>query len=184
MSQFPAILSAVAATLAAVLSCGTLYVTGRREHRRWLRESLVEAYVEYLEASFAGRAARTLEFRLAGSDQGIEELQVNSEAARRRAMASLTRLRLIAPHEVIDAAERLHLADADAMDVAFNGPVPPDPAWSLARQRQQECRDRFIGEVRKSLRVGKQARIILSGPYTHSRRPGQRATAMLGPRTP
>ncbi|MGV9668920.1 hypothetical protein, partial [Nocardia niigatensis] len=64
-------------------------------------------------------------------------------------------MRLIAPHEVIDAAERLHLAGADAMDVAFNGPVPPDPAWSLARQRQQECRDRFIGEVRKSLRVGK-----------------------------
>ena len=50
MSQLPSVLSAVAATLAALLSCTTLYVTGRREQQRWLRESLVEAYSEYLEA--------------------------------------------------------------------------------------------------------------------------------------
>ncbi|WP_280314233.1 hypothetical protein [Nocardia abscessus] len=179
MAQLPSILSAIAATLAAVLSCGTLYVTGRREHRRWLRDSLVEAYVEYVEASFAGRPARTLELRAAEDDDGVIEQKEKSDEARERAMVSLTRLRLIAPREVVAAAEKLHFADVDAMAVAFNGPVPPDDTWRAARQHQRECRDRFIGEVRKSLGVGRQASVTLSGPWRYSPRSGQTGTALF-----
>ncbi|CAM4503569.1 hypothetical protein NONI108955_37265 [Nocardia ninae] len=170
MEQLPSILSAIAATLAAILSFGTLYVTGRREHRRWLRDSLVEAYVEYVEASFATRSPRTLELRAADDHAGLVEQKESSDAACRRAMTSLTRLRLIAPREVVAAAEQLHFADVDAMTVAFNGPVPPDETWHVARRHQQECRDRFIGEVRKSLGVGKPADISPGRAWRYSPR--------------
>jgi hypothetical protein len=179
MAQFPSILSAIAATLAAVLSCGTLYLTGRREHRRWLRDSLVEAYVEYVEASFAGRPARTLELRAAQDDAGVADQKEKSDEARERAMASLTRLRLIAPNDVVAAAEKLYFADVDAIAVAFNGPVPPDDTWRAARQHQRECRDRFIGEVRKSLGVARQAGVSLSGPWRYSPRSGQTGPALF-----
>ncbi|MEV0539260.1 hypothetical protein [Nocardia salmonicida] len=180
MSQWPSVLSAVAATLAAVLSCGTLYVTGRREQQRWLRESLIEAYVEYLEASFAGRPAKTLEARLENDETGISGQRENSETARRRAMASLTRLRLIAPRKVIEAAENLHLADVEAMAVAFKGPLPPDETWHAARKHQLACRDTFIDAVRRSLRTGKHTTVTITGPYRYSLRPGQRGTSNLG----
>ncbi|MFD6393059.1 hypothetical protein ACWF9G_02465 [Nocardia sp. NPDC055029] len=180
MTQIPSILSAVAATLAAVLSFGTLYVTGRREHRRWFRESLVDAYVEYLEASFSGSAARTLELRAVGDAAGVVDQKEKAEEGRSRAMASLSRLRLIAPREVVVAAEKLHLADMDVMAAAFNGSVPPDDTWRAARQRQQQHRDRFIGEVRKSLGVGSQSNVTLSGPWRYSARDGQTGPALMG----
>ena len=40
----PSILSAVAATIAAAFAGLTLYVSGRREHLQWIRESLVNSY--------------------------------------------------------------------------------------------------------------------------------------------
>ncbi|MGW4531799.1 hypothetical protein ACWEOI_12700 [Nocardia sp. NPDC004340] len=39
----------MAASLAAALSAATLYISGRRENRKWLREALIDAYVEYLD---------------------------------------------------------------------------------------------------------------------------------------
>jgi len=55
----PSALSAVAATIAAVCAGITLYVTGRRDRRRWIRESLAEFYLEFLTGSFdsPGRSA-------------------------------------------------------------------------------------------------------------------------------
>src|SRR5262249_3590095 len=61
MSVLPSVLSAIAATIAAVLAGFTLYLSGRREHRQWLRNSLVDSYVNYLAASFeraGGRCSR------------------------------------------------------------------------------------------------------------------------------
>jgi hypothetical protein len=53
----PAIISAVAASLAAVLAGVNLVVSGRREHAKWARETLVEVLVDFVDASFESKDA-------------------------------------------------------------------------------------------------------------------------------
>jgi hypothetical protein len=47
------VLTAGAASVAALLSGVNLYVSGRREEQRWNREALIEAFVTFVGASFA-----------------------------------------------------------------------------------------------------------------------------------
>jgi hypothetical protein len=67
MSVLPSILSAIAAAIAAVLAGLGLYVSGRREHRQWLRNSLVDSYMNYLTASFESGGREVLQARLRGN---------------------------------------------------------------------------------------------------------------------
>jgi hypothetical protein len=46
------VLTAGAASVAALLSGVNLYVSGRREEQRWNREALIEAFVTFVGASF------------------------------------------------------------------------------------------------------------------------------------
>lgn len=179
MTSLTSVLSAVSATLAAVLSGGTLYLTGRREHRKWLRDALIEAYVDYLEASFSGSPAQALELRASNDEAGLAERAAKSKEARDRQMLSLTRLRLIAAPAVIEAAEQLHMADVSVMATAFEGPIPVDRRWDHARERQQQCRRWFIRETRRSLGLGAGADIGLAGPWRNSARPGQQRLAFF-----
>ena len=84
MTPFASVLSAVAATIAAVCAGGTLYFSGRREQRKWLREALIEAYIDFLEASFAGSPAQALELRAENDGTGLAERAEKSEHARKQ----------------------------------------------------------------------------------------------------
>ncbi|MCX4093612.1 hypothetical protein [Nocardia sp. alder85J] len=97
MTQFPAILSAVAASMAAVLSSATLYLSGRRDHRRWLREALIEAYVDFLGASFATGGPKARSLSTDDTDpEALARTKNDSDEAHRLQTERLTRLRLIA----------------------------------------------------------------------------------------
>ena len=59
-----AVLSATAASVAAILAGLNLVVAGRREDRRWARETATEAFVAYMDASFeSGSACRDAGFQ-------------------------------------------------------------------------------------------------------------------------
>src|SRR5690349_1149604 len=97
------LLSAAAASLAAVLAAINLYVLGRRERHRWLRETLINEYATYLDASFSiihkaqEYTAKSSDRTVSRSRQSADEdeiLQLNSQQ-----MHTLTRLRLLATAE-------------------------------------------------------------------------------------
>src|SRR5512142_2422535 len=107
------LISAWAAAAAAVASLATLLVTtivtGRREHRRWKRESLTEVFVSFLDASWCSsdavrdaRRAKT-EGRTAEAAARLVEGRNAYEAMR----SQLTRLRLQACDNVTSSGHDL-----------------------------------------------------------------------------
>ena len=114
-------LSASAATLAAVFAGLTLYFSGRREHRRWVRDALVDTYVTYLDASFRASPRSAREARLANGAGSSEVAQARQLAVTSHAvlMDTLTRLRILALPAVVSAAEDLHQADHEVLDFAL-----------------------------------------------------------------
>ncbi|MFF0631298.1 hypothetical protein ACFYTS_02225 [Nocardia sp. NPDC004151] len=157
MSVVPSVISAVAASIAAVLAGITLYISGRRENRKWLRESLIDAYVGYLDASFGSGGAYARIARVEGHDASMfTEMRTRTNDAYDAQAVVLTRLRLIAPRSVVSAAEALHLADYGVMHATFDRQQPPtdDDAWIAARDEQHRAREHFIRVTRQSLRLG------------------------------
>ncbi|MGW4533536.1 hypothetical protein ACWEOI_21555 [Nocardia sp. NPDC004340] len=157
MSVVPSVISAVAASLAATLAGITLYISGRRENRKWLRESLIDAYVDYLDASFRSGGAYARIARVEGHDASLfAELRTRTDVAYDAQGVVLTRLRLIAPRSVVSAAEELHLADYGVRRATFDRPQPPtdDDEWIAARNEQHRSRENFIRVARQSLRLG------------------------------
>ncbi|WP_146101103.1 hypothetical protein [Nocardia nova] len=157
MSVVPSVISAVAASVAAILAGVTVYISGRRENRKWLRDSLIDAYVEYLDASFRSRGAYARIARVEGYDAGtFNDMHSQTDDAYNAQGLVLTRLRLIAPKSVVSAAEALHLADYGVLRATFCRQQPiDDDEWCAARDEQHRARERFIHETRYSLRLGR-----------------------------
>jgi hypothetical protein len=147
-ATLPSILSAVAATIAAVLAAITLHVTGRREHRRWLRESLVESYLNYLNASFDAPGSSALTVR---QPAALAKCRREAAEAHDRQLATLTRLRVIAPQGVVKAAEALHEADHAVTVLALKEDATADDAWNQSRDEQWSARSTFVDQARRSL---------------------------------
>ena len=68
MSTVAPVVSAVAATTAAVFSAATLYIAGRRERRKWHREMLSAALIRFFGASFTGSTTKIFYKLEAGED--------------------------------------------------------------------------------------------------------------------
>ncbi|MFI1164647.1 hypothetical protein ACH4UM_13710 [Streptomyces sp. NPDC020801] len=98
-------LSQWAAWAAAVTSMATLVVTtvvgGRREQRKWARDALTDAFVGFLEASWAH----------SDTVRALPDDQVNHSARTQEYYAEmrsqLTRLRLLASPQVLEAGKEL-----------------------------------------------------------------------------
>ena len=167
MSDLPSILSAIAAAIAAVLAGLGLYVSGRREHRQWLRNSLVDSYVNYLTASFESGGREVLQARLRGEQiASLGEYLQQASKAHDRQSDVLTRLRLIAPPAVVEAAVALHTVDHLVADTALaSSAVPDNDTWQQLRQHQSSAQSAFVDQVRHSLRLGQGApiRVRLGG---------------------
>ncbi|MFC7280224.1 hypothetical protein ACFQS1_40255 [Paractinoplanes rhizophilus] len=109
-----AVVSAFAASAAAVFAAANLILSGRREHTKWAREALIEIVASYIDLSFDStdvvkRALRDSAPRSwpPASDAAVRADAKESERQMRRLQS---RLRLLAGPEVIDAAQRLRLA--------------------------------------------------------------------------
>lgn len=147
------IAGAATALVAAGFSGITLYLTGRRETRQWLRDSVLDALTQFLDASFAGLGQSVYDtLRAPGFDGNTDEFLEQSRVAHREQNDALTKLRLLASDPVVRAAEALHVAD-DAIAEALlgPGPVPDPPELDILRSRQKQAREELIIRARRLL---------------------------------
>jgi len=160
LSPLASVLSAGAATVAAVLAGLTLYATGRRETRSWLRDSLVEHYVEFLTSSFSSAGQRAYSARVHGDTVAFSAIADRARQEYLRGTDTLTHLRILAPREVVSAAEALHTADYQVSTAMLSSdPLPSEEDWKYMRDTQRAARAAMLVEIRKSLGLGDAAPI-------------------------
>ena len=122
MADIAGVIGAAAATLAASFSGAGLYLSGRREERRWRREALLDGVQLLVELSFDRSFAAVQGIRSrAGLEGGdMEELR-RTEAERHFEFDSiLSRLRLLAVDAVVDAAVDVHLHDNRLVELGLS----------------------------------------------------------------
>jgi len=154
MANLTTILGAAAATLAAVFTGISLYLTGRREHNKWVRDALIDSYVTYLSVSFrSGSAAKKLvEVRKNnGSDRQRQELVKESRSCHQSLNDTLSRLRLLAGRNVVTAAESLRLIDFQLAEHAQHSTLPDEGDWRKLRSQATGSREAFIDAARRSM---------------------------------
>jgi hypothetical protein len=159
--------SATAATLAAVLAAINLYVLGRRERHSWLRETLVNEYSAYLNASFnATHKAREYIENSPDADpetRAAFEREIRDVHSRQRDI--LTRLRLLAPVEAIYAAGQVHMAENAVIDLVSSSDGPPNNSqFEAARATAHARREDLIRAARKSMKVPGAVAKVEDGP--------------------
>jgi tRNA A37 threonylcarbamoyltransferase TsaD len=160
-----AVFSGLAATVAAMLSGVTLYVSGRREHLKWVRAALEVAFVDFLVASYKHRAiCRDLARHQAGVQGSVDAAQALRDASELRAdaaqahqvmMESVTRFRILAGDRAAEAALLLH----DINDRDMEAVNRPDGSAELLAARAagtaefERLRDALIKEARRVLGI-------------------------------
>ncbi|MBK3623918.1 hypothetical protein JHN59_03515 [Streptomyces sp. MBT49] len=135
--------SAWAAWAAAATSLATLIVTtvvgGRREQHRWAREALADAFVAFLEASWAHcDVVRSL------------PAQAGTESAPALALyqemrSQLTRLRLLTSEEVLRTGEELLRCQRRVHD------APPGPERTAAMTDASALRRSVVDAAKKEM---------------------------------
>jgi hypothetical protein len=155
------LLTAGAASVAALLSGVNLYVSGRRAEHRWNRDALIEAFVTFVGASFSLNAACTAGGRLGRNDQDSRKYALQAIDAHDTETHTLTRLRLLASSVLVAEAEALHGAEHRLIEVSFSD----DPAEQAERQARRttvrKARERLVKAARADLHLRDAA------PITH-----------------
>jgi hypothetical protein len=147
------IATATAAGLAAVLSGVNLWLAGRREINKWVRETLIEIFTMFLDASFThASACRRILLSESRSVQERRELQQDIFKAHAVASQALTHLRLLAPPSVVDNAITLLEAEYNLAVPCFFGPPPGDETLELVRA-VRSARARMLVSARSSLNL-------------------------------
>jgi hypothetical protein len=155
MSNSASTISAIAAALAALLAALNLYYSGRRERQRWVRETVVDLLVQYLEASFAAsRGADRL--RAETTDEARTTAQQAMDDAHDAQDAALTKLRLITNRAMVDAAFALHAADHRFVNVATTTPPCTDEKLRRARDDLWRARHRFVAAGKRAVGLPRQ----------------------------
>jgi hypothetical protein len=142
--------TAGAAGLAAVLAGANLYISGRRELDKWTRETLIETFAAFLDASFKHAGACGIIFRLSPEMQERNQLRSAILASHNMENEALTRLRLLAPPSVVDAARTLMEAEYNLAEPCFHDPVPVD-ASDILVPPVHRSRAQFIEAARSAL---------------------------------
>ena len=156
-TNMASLLSAAAASLAAALAGINLYVLGRRERHRWLRETLVDEYATYLNASFsATHEAR--EYAKSSSEASDSENRAavdrQIQELHSQQMDTLTRLRLLATADVVYAAGQVHAADHAVIDLLSSSDSSPTASYLQdTRENAYARREDFIRAARKSMKI-------------------------------
>ncbi|GII24364.1 hypothetical protein [Planosporangium mesophilum] len=154
MDLLPTVLSAVAASVAAVFAGVNLYLSGRREHVKWARDALVETFRAFLDASFQSKDAVKAAVRLSwsGGDPGrLAELRREAVAVEHEMRRLQTRLRLLTSSEVVASAHALRSAVAEYVAVLDAiDPVSAETDREL-RRRLWTLREAFIAAAKGTL---------------------------------
>src|SRR5882757_217764 len=117
MGSTAAVISAFAASAAAIFAAANLVLSGRREHTKWARETLIEIVVSYVDLSFDSTDLIKRALRRSSPQDWPPDseatVRADAQDTERRMRQVQSRLRLLAGPEVIDAAQRLRLAVRD-----------------------------------------------------------------------
>jgi len=154
MSVLPATISAVAATVAAVLAGINIYLTRRNENVKWAREALVDTFTRFLSASFSSKDAVKRAVRAALDDPSAAEIAIlrrEAEEAERRMRDLQTTLRLLTGDDVVTAAQELRYAVRDYIDFAEDPGSVTAAADKRLRDQLWARRRSFIAAAQKSL---------------------------------
>jgi hypothetical protein len=116
--------TACAAGLAAIFAGANLYLSGRREFNKWTRDTLVELFVTFLDASFKHGSACGVMLRTSPPSSQRHSLQQAAVTAHELEVETLTRLRLLAPAEAVRAAMALLETERQVAAPCFLESVP------------------------------------------------------------
>jgi hypothetical protein len=142
--------TAGAAGLAAVLAGANLYISGRRELNKWTRESLVEIFAVFLDASFKHASACGSILNTSPPRPERNQLQSDIFEAHSTASRALTRLRLLAPPAVVRNAIALLEVEYLLAESCFSGPLAQDETLELIRAVRQ-ARAKLLTSARSAL---------------------------------
>ena len=147
-------LSAIAATIAAVLAAINLHVTGRREQNRWAREVLVDVFVTFLNAGFesGGACNRLIEsIGIEGEQDGSGHWKTIA-TAHRTETEMLTKMRLLAAPAVVNAAVNLHAATHAYVDIVQRNPTRvPEDEGNAAKKNVWQMRYLFLAAAKSEI---------------------------------
>jgi hypothetical protein len=146
--------TAGAAGLAAILAGVNLYVTGRREHNKWTRDTLVELFVAFLDASFKQSSACSALLRATPGYGEPYQLRQAVLVAHDSELETLTRLRILAPSRVVAAAQALLTSEYLLAAATFSkrDAVTENDLRELYSPVQR-ARAEFLASTRTALRV-------------------------------
>ena len=168
VNTLAAVASAVAASVAATLAGLNLYLSGRREHTRWARDTLVDILVAFLDASFASKDA--VKYAISAGRSGSPEERTFESYAEEARTAELsmrsmqTRLRLLASPAVVDSAQLLRVATREYIALLEADTQVTESDDSDMKRRLWRLRQNYINE----------AKIMLSLPRPWLRPPRTR----------
>lgn len=149
----PDLIAAVAATIAAILGAVSLWLSGNREERKWRRDELVGTVVAFLDSSFAAPGEYSLEKFQRG--HYLPSDAQNHEQKHQEMLSALTRLRVLAPPNMIRSAETIHACDNERRMMLSNSVNQLDvEQWHDAGKMRNAARLRFLSEARKTLKLG------------------------------
>ena len=156
MNILPATISAIAATIAAVLAGVNIYLTRRNADVSWAREALVETFTLFLGASFQSKDAIKQVVRIALTDPDspdVERLRQDARRAEEEMRELQTRLRLLTSGEVIESAQQLRQAVRDY--IAFTDDMSQISVTGDKQLRDELWRRRhaFIASAKKAVSV-------------------------------
>jgi hypothetical protein len=137
-----------AAALAALLSGTSLFLTGRREDKRWKREVLRETMESLFDSSFNSH----VETALADppSLQDLDWYKDRALDAHAVQMDALTRLRFLAKPKVLRSAFDLHTIEDKLYSAVFHKNVSPADLV-LLKACHQEARTNLFNACRRDL---------------------------------
>ena len=127
-------LAGSAATLAAVLSGATLATGPRRERHKWIRESAIEAYSDVIEASLMSGSACRRAREAIGNGQDPSGFRTIVEEAQNIRKNLRSRVRLLAPDDVVAATMALYEIDGKVNELAFRVPQCDEDVWDQVRR--------------------------------------------------
>jgi hypothetical protein len=158
------VVTTIGALLAAAFSGIALLTTSNLEHRKWVRDALVESIVECLTIDLRGaKLARTLaEASATGINQGTQpDARTLAELTEIHgsSLDILTRLRLLAGATTFEAAYRMHSVYDQWIELAHtSSAATPDNRVQELQQRSAKARQTFVEQARRELKLKGDAR--------------------------
>jgi hypothetical protein len=157
------IFSAVALAVSAI----SLWIAGRREQRKFLRDTNLAVLIDFLQASFDGSIQLAWNHRNnTNPNPGyLAKLRQQREEAASKKLRALTKLRLTAPDQVIAAAQALHEYEQNFHRIVLDESKPNigESEYRTQKTEQNNLRDALVTAARKSLHVPKSQPIEYTG---------------------